>query len=69
MAQTKKELIEKLEGLATFFTMASSDAGGQAELAKLAKVNTKLASFPSGRELASNVAFLKLDTILKEARK
>ena len=69
MAQTKKELIEKLEDLATFFTMAASDAGGQAELAKLANVNIKLSSFASGREMAYNVAFLKLNTILKEAKK
>lgn len=68
VAETKKELIEQLELLATFFTLAGSDAGEQARKAKAGGAS-KMASFCAGREAAYGVAFLKIDTILKVAKK
>lgn len=67
MAQTKKELIEKLEGLATFFTLAASNAERETNAARKAG-SVKRTSFCAGRQTAYNVAFAKTTHIIKEAK-
>ena len=64
----KKELIEKLEDLATYFTLAASDAGKDAKRAKDI-ANFQGACFREGRETAYKTAFNKVDSLIKEAKR
>ena len=63
-----KELIEKLEDLATFFTLSASDAGESVKAAKK-KGNQSSISYYGGREVAFKIAFNKVDGIIKEAKR
>jgi len=66
-----KEMLEKLHDLATYFTLAASDAGRQQK--KEARIgtaqNNRLAAFYEGRKAAFNTAFKKVDAIIKEAKR
>ncbi len=64
---TKPKLIEKLEDLATFLTLASNDAGKAKDRAKSIK-NSLDSDYWRGREQAYKLAFDKLDGIIKEAK-
>lgn len=68
MTEIKKELIEKLELLAAFYTLSAKNAGEQAQAAH-DKGNQRLSSFSAGRQAAYEVAFQKIDIIIKEAKK
>ena len=63
-----KKLIEKLEDLATFFTLAASDEGKEATTARKNRDSIHT-SFCVGRKGAFDVAFKKVDGILKEAKR
>lgn len=65
---TKPKLIEKLELLATYFILASSDANEQIKVAEK-KVDFQGASFSNGRKQAYNTAFKKIDALIKEAKR
>jgi hypothetical protein len=66
----KKELIEKLEDLATFFTLAASNAEKeQKKESELGHDDSRIAAYYEGRKAAFDDAFLKMDRILKEAKK
>lgn len=62
-----KKLIEKLDDLATFLTLSQNDAGKR-EKEEEKKENRGLTSYWAGRESAFNVAFLKVDGLIKEAK-
>jgi len=62
------ELIEKLEDLATFFTLAASDAGESVKAAKK-KGNQISISYQEGRKIVFKIAFNKVDAIIKEAKR
>ena len=63
----KQELIETLGDLATFFTLAAESAVTQANIARK-KGNSGHASFNTGRKMAYDTAFTKLNGIIKEAK-
>ncbi len=63
----KRELIEKLEDLATYFTLAASDAEERKKIAEI-KVDFQGASLAAGRKVAYNNAFQKLHRIIKEVK-
>lgn len=63
-----KKLIERLEDLAAFFTLAAKDVGQKAMVMKV-KGNIRTISFCEGKETAFNIASAKIDAILKEAKK
>jgi len=60
----KKKLIEKLEDLATFLTLAAAEANHEQP-----KDSNLYADFHKGEKKAYNAAFEKLDKIIKEAKK
>ncbi len=62
-----KKLIEKLEDLATFFTLAASDAEVKKNENSLME-NFTTASIWEGREIANKYAFEKVDALIKEAK-
>lgn len=64
----KKELIEKLEDLATFLTLAASNAGEEATTARKNRDSIQT-SFCVGRKGAFDIAFIKVDGIIKEAKR
>lgn len=63
-----KQLIEKLEDLATFFTLAASDATAKSN-ESLLRQNYTAASIWEGRAIASKHAFEKVDALIKEAKR
>ena len=63
-----KELIEKLEFLATYFALAARDANGAAKIEEEEKW-IETAFFCKGKETAFNIAFIKLDKIITEVKK
>jgi len=63
-----KKLIEKLEDLATFLTLAASDAGKSIQTSK--KIGNQVAiSYHEGREVVYKIAFNKVDGLIKEAKR
>ena len=64
---TKKALIESLGDLATFFTLAGESAVTQANIAR-DKGNPGHASFNTGRKMAYDTAFAKINVIITEAK-
>ena len=64
---TKKALIESLGDLATFFTLAAESAVAQATIARN-KGNSEHASFNTGRKMAYDTAFTKVNCIILEAK-
>ena len=58
-----KQLIEKLEDLATFLVLAAAEANHEQP-----KDNNLYADFHKGEQKAYNAAFNKLDAIIKEAK-
>jgi len=63
-----RELIEKLEDLATFFTLAASDAGESVKAAK--KKGSQISiSYHEGRRVVYKIAFNKVDSLIKEAKR
>ena len=64
---TKQKLIEALEDLATFFTLAKESATTQTANA-LKKREVAPASFNLGRKMAYDTAFAKLNVIITEAK-
>ena len=63
-----KQLIEKLEDLATFFTLVASNADKRRKESKTIMSAESLA-FWEGKEQAYKTAFNKIDGILKEAKR
>lgn len=63
-----KKLIEKLEDLATFFTLASNDANKEA-IKKAKKGATGDALVYEGAASAYNTAFVKVDKLINEAKR
>lgn len=63
-----KQLIEKLEDLATYFTLAASDAMVKKNESWLRRDYTT-ASIWEGRAIASKHAFEKVDALIKEAKR
>ncbi len=63
----KKQLIEKLADLATFLALSQNDANKNCEKEK-EKEKPNFANYWAGRESAFNVAFLKVDSIIKEVK-
>jgi len=63
-----KQLIEKLEDLATFFTLEASDS---AEQARISKTKRQIADehFHEGTAAANKIAFIKVDKLIKEAKR
>lgn len=64
-----KELIEKLEDLATFFTLAASNAEKLQYKESRIEPSGRAAAFYEGKSKAYSAAFDKLDKILKEVKK
>lgn len=64
---TKPKLIEKLEDLATFLTLKTSDASKRRKESKTILSLESLA-FWEGREDAYKTAFNKVDALIKEAK-
>lgn len=64
----KKKLIEKLEDLATFLTLAANDAGKESIAAKR-KGQIADAHICDGEAIAYNIAFVKIDKIIREAKR
>lgn len=63
-----KKLIEKLEDLAAFLTLAGSDAGESVKIGK--KIGSQVSiSYHEGREVVYKIAFDKVDAIIKEAKR
>ena len=63
----KKKLIEKLEDLATFFTLAALDAEGKQKKQPLYQNPTR--AYYEGKQEAHNIAFNKVEQIIKEAKR
>lgn len=63
-----KQLIEKLEDLATFLTLARNDAGKAKEEMK-EKERFNMSEHWGGREEAYRIAFNKVDGIIQEAKR
>ncbi len=63
-----KKLIEKLEDLATFFSLAAADAGKHKE-ESLLKENYTAVSIWEGRQIAYREAYNKVDKIIGEAKR
>lgn len=63
----KQELIEKLEDLATFFTLAALDAEEKQKKRPLYQDPKR--AYYEGKQEAHNIAFNKVEQILKEAKK
>lgn len=63
-----KKLIEKLEDLATYLTLAASDAEVKKNESRLGERFTT-ASIWEGRQIASKHAFEKVDALIKEAKR
>ena len=63
-----KQLIEKLELLATYFTLASSDANKES-IKKRKKGATGDALVLEGQAAAYNIAFVKVDKLIKQAKR
>ena len=59
-----KKLIEKLEDLATFLALASAEANHEQH-----KDSNLYVSFHKGEKKAYNVAFNKVDGLIKEAKR
>ena len=64
-----KKLIEKLEDMATFLTLAANDAEGEQYKESHIDDTGRLAAFAEGRKVAYNNAFVKVDKIIKEAKR
>jgi len=64
----KKQLIEKLEDLATFFTLVKTDEEKKSNLARTVRNEVSIA-FHEGKGIAFDIAFRKVDGIIKEAKK
>ena len=64
-----KKLIEKLALLATYLTLAASDAEKEQYKENRIDKSGRLAAFYEGRANAYNTAFNKVDDIIKEAKK
>ncbi len=62
-----KKLIEKLEDLATFFSLAAADAGEHKEASHLRGEYTAGAIW-EGRQVANREAYNKVDKIIGEAK-
>lgn len=65
----KKELIEKLEDLATFLTLAASNADKEQHKESRIEPSGRMAAFHEGKKIAFETAYNKIDRILKEAKK
>jgi len=63
-----KKLIEKLEDLATFLTLAANDADKEAKTAEN-KSDLGHSYFHDGKAKAYNTAFNKVDGLIKEAKR
>lgn len=63
-----KQLIEKLEDLATFFTLAASNAGEEAKKTEK-KGDLGDSYFHEGEAATNKIAFEKVDKLIKEAKK
>lgn len=63
-----KKLIEKLEDLATFFTLEANDSAEQAKKSER-KGQTGDTHFHEGTAAANKIAFIKLDKLIKEAKR
>ena len=63
-----KELIEKLEDLATFLTLAQNDAGESAKTAKNME-NPVGINYHEGKQAAYKTVFNKVDAIIKEVKR
>ena len=63
-----KELIEKLELLATFFALAAREAERRGKLVD-ADIETMYAGSCTGEMMANDAAFKKLDKIITEVKK
>jgi hypothetical protein len=64
-----KQLLEKLNDLATYLTLAANDAEGeQYKESRLCATGGSLAAFAEGRKVAYNNAFVKVGKIIKEAK-
>jgi len=63
-----QELIEKLEDLATFLTLAASDAKKRSNEAAL-NGDVTHCTLGAGQEGAYKIAFSKVDNIIKEAKR
>jgi hypothetical protein len=64
-----KQLIEKLELLATYFTLAANDAGNEQYKESRLDSSGRLASFFEGKQSAFLTAFNKLDALIKEVKR
>lgn len=65
-----KQILEKLQLLATYFTLAASDAGKEQnkQFVLADSEDNILTSFYKGKRQAYNTAFKKVDAIIKEAK-
>ena len=63
-----KELIEKLEDLATFLTLAANDAGESVKAGKKKGSQVSI-SYHGGRQVVYKIVFNKVDGIIKEAKR
>lgn len=63
-----KQMLEKLEDLATYFTLAASDADKEQYKESRLDASGRLAAFYEGKANAYNTAFKKVDAIIKEAK-
>ena len=63
-----KQLIEKLEDLATYFALKRKEAH-QLSLDAKAKGDIKVTSYWAGDATAYGLAFLKVDSLIKEAKR
>jgi hypothetical protein len=63
-----KDLIEKLEDLATFFTLAASKTAEEQYKESRLDSSGRLAAFYEGKNNAFETAFKKIDKIIKEVK-
>ena len=64
-----KQLLEKLNDLATYLTLAANDAEGEQYKETRLDDTGRLAAFAEGRKVAYNNVFVKVDKIIKEAKR
>lgn len=64
-----KQLIEKLEDLATYFTLAASDADKEQHKESRIEPSGRTAAFYEGKKVAYTAAFNKVDGLIKEAKR
>jgi len=62
-----KKLIEKLEGLATFYALAAKDTDNLIAAAKQ-RGEVSSVSFHTGKKIAFELAFHNLDRVIKEIK-